>query len=164
MEHYEIIAKAKSVEGKVPLSEVYKVLKNNYKIARRTAQTYMKNKLLPRPRYDWKDGFYTTESATELFARAYLIMKLKEYRNIPVGMISRIFIRHKVNINSLLKKLITIVREYRWYDQNSDPYEPVLDEENAETVRRICEKIQKGVSLKQISSPGILLKEIEKEG
>jgi hypothetical protein len=163
MEDYKMFVAAKSTEGKIPLSEVYRYIKVNYRIPERTAQWYAKEGLFPRPDKNWKDGFYPSDVAIELCERAYLIARLKEYMSVKFNTIRNIFRRYEDNMRPLFDELIPVVKEYQAFKPGPDPYEPVLNEENAEIVRRICEKIEQGVPLEEISAPD-MQEEIKKEG
>ncbi|NQU73949.1 MAG: hypothetical protein HQ547_04495 [Candidatus Omnitrophica bacterium] len=164
MRSYELIAESKSVDGKVPASEVAKFMSTHYGIAPRTRQLYMRKKILPKPKHRvWKSWFYETEVAKDVLGRAYLIKKLKEYRSIPFSMIKNIFQRHKDNISALIEKLLTITNTYQWYESDSDPYELVLSERNAKIMRAICEKVAKGAPLESINATDIEMNYIRKE-
>ena len=158
MRSYEVIAISKSVAGKVSLSDVSKIAKNHFGIAPRTTQKYMLEGILPKPGHRvWNSWFYTTEVATEVLARAYLIMRLRQYKTIPFPMIKSIFKRYGIDINALINKLLPIADTYRWYESIVDPNEPVFNERHAKVMRRVCEMVDEGVPLDKINADEIAM-------
>ena len=154
MRAYEVMVGKKAVDGKVSMAEISKFASTNYRIALRTLKSYIyEQKIFPMPEFKvWKNQYYTTKTAKELLGRAYLIMKLREYRTIPFSMIKNIFKRYKNDINALIEKLLPIATTYTWYEAKSDPREPVMDERHAKLMKAICERIGKGEPLKSINA------------
>lgn len=157
MRAYELIAEKKAVDGKVSMAEISKFLSTNYRIAPRTMKSYIYDKgIFPKPEFKvWKNQLYTVKTAKELLGRAYLIMKLREYRTIPFSTIKAIFKKYKNDIDALTEKLLSITTTYTWYEADSDPHEPVLNERHAKLMRIVCERIEKGEPLRSINADEI---------
>lgn len=164
MDYIDDYIAAKSKDGKVSLSDVYHYLKVSFRMPTRTVQWYMKEGLLRRPDYNWKDGFFTTSDAKDILERAYLIAKLKEYGTVKFSTIRNIFTAYKGNFEALLDELIPVVKEFQaLMPHPADPTESMLNEKNAELIRRFCDQLEQGVPLANISAADIQEQMLQEE-
>ena len=146
MDYIENFVKEKSKEGKLYLSDVYEFLKTRFNIAIRTYQWQVSEGLLPESHTEGRLRFYTSDEAIEVLEKVRLIRALKEYSVLKFSTIKTIFDNYKESKGLLIDRLSTLIEEYPTFERGVDPYEPVFSWENAEIVKRVCEKMKKGGS------------------
>jgi len=155
MDYIEHYIKEKSVNGKIALSDSYDFLKTRFNIPVRTFQWYVQEGLLPRPDMQGKNGFYPDDVALEVLEKARLIKEMKKYSVIKFSTIKSIFDNYRERRLKLIEALTNLIEQFPPFERGSDPDEPVFSWENAEVVKRVCERMRRGVQLEEISAVSI---------
>jgi DNA-binding transcriptional MerR regulator len=151
--------KEKTRDGKLALADVCEFLRTRFRIPVRTFQWYVEEGYLPSPLDEnTKAKYYSADVAEEVLEKARLIKELKEYSVVKFSTIKDIFDNYKERKTKLIDFLSTIIEEFPAFERGMDPLEPVFSWENAEIIKRACQRLQKGEQLENIK-----MSEIERE-
>lgn len=136
-------------DDRIPLTDVHSWVKENCQIAPRTFQLYVQEGLLPKPNFEWKNGFYTKKTFNDILDRIQVIKGIKLSEYIIMKTLKDIFENYKGKSEEVTQKLLSAIEEFPVYKLKGGS--PRYSHNNDKTLKRICDELREGVDLKTIS-------------
>jgi len=156
MDYVEDFVNKNLEDGKLPLPKMYDFLYTRFGMLIRTDQWYAKQGLLPKPDIEeWKNRYYSKEVALETLQKARIITKLKEYKNVDLATIRKIFNNYKNQSQALIEELLDDIEKYPAFYQEDQFADMIFDRQNDMIMERICEELVRGIELSKLNAVDI---------
>jgi len=137
--------------GKIPVTKVQDWYKNNKGLPPRTFQFYCKESLIPSPKFEGRQGFYSFEDFYMLRDIMYILMWVKDSAKVRITKLRRVLKKYSKRKRKLVDTLLNVADEFPIYYSDEVEEEDFYDKVCDEIWGRVFSDLENGVDLDKYS-------------